>query len=44
MGYTSTKTKDMDNLDHFKKVIKTWEPDNCGCSLCKVYIERVGFL
>ena len=38
------KLKNIDNLEHFKKEIKTWTPDNCPCRLCKVYIESVGFL
>ena len=38
------KRKNIDNLEHFKKEIKTWKPDNCPCRLCKVYIESVGFL
>ena len=36
--------KNIDNLAHFKKAIKTWKPDNCTCRLCKVYIEYAGFL
>ena len=32
------------NLDTFKIKIKKWKPENCPCRLCKVYIERVGFL
>ena len=38
------KLKNIDNFEHFKKEIKIWKPDNCSCRLCKVYIERVGFL
>ena len=38
------KLKNIDNLDHFKKKIKTWTPDNRPCRLCKVYIESIGFL
>ena len=38
------RLKNIDNLEHFKKEIKTWKPDNCPCRLCKVYIESVGFL
>ena len=38
------KLKNIDNLEHFKKEIKTWTSDNCPCRLCKVYIESVGFL
>ena len=35
--------KSIDNLEHFKKEIKSWKPDNCPCRLCKVNIESVGF-
>ena len=35
--------KNTENLEHFKKVIKTWKPENCPCRY-KVYIESVGFL
>ena len=28
--------KSIENLDHFKKEIKTWKPDNCPCRLCEV--------
>ena len=38
------KLKNIENVEHFKKEIKTWKPDNCPCRLCKVYIESVGFL
>ena len=38
------KLRNMDDLESFKKEIKTWRPDNCPCRLCKVYIEGVGFL
>ena len=40
----SKKLKNIDNLEHFKKEIKTWKPDNCPCRLCKVYNESVGFI
>ena len=32
------------NSDTFKIKIKKWKPENCPCRLCKVYIDRVGFL
>ena len=38
------KLKNTDYLEHFKKEIKTWKPDNWPCRLCKVYIECVGSL
>ena len=42
--YDQKKLNNIENLEHFKKEIKTWKPDNCPCRLCKVYIESVGFL
>ena len=36
--------KTIGNLDTFKVKIKKWKPENCPCRLCKVYIDRVGFL
>ena len=38
------KLKNIENLEHFNKEIKTWKPDNCPCRLWKVYIEDVGLL
>ena len=36
--------KVIQNLDTFKIKIKKWKPENYPCKLCKVYIDRVGFL
>ena len=36
--------KNIENLEHFKKEIKTRKPDNCPCRLCKVYIKSLEFL
>ena len=33
------KLQNIGNLEHFKKEIKTWKPDNCSCRLCKVYMK-----
>ena len=38
------KLRNMENLENFKKEIKTSKPNNCPCRLCKVCIEYVGFL
>ena len=38
------KLNNIENLEHFKKDIKTCKPGNCPLRLCKVYIESVGFL
>ena len=36
--------KTIKNLDTFKIKIKQWKPENCLYRLCKVYIDRAGFL
>ena len=36
--------KNIENLEHFKKKIKTYKPDNCPYKLCKVYIEGIGLI
>ena len=38
------KLRNINNLESFKKEIKTWRPENCQCRSCKMYIEGVGFL
>ena len=38
------KLKNIGNLEHFKKQVKTWKPDNCPSRLCKVYIESARLL
>ena len=43
MGYTARKNKNMENLENFKREIKTRKPNNCPSRLCKVYVEGVGF-
>ena len=40
----SNDYKTMQNLETFKIKIKKWKPENCPCWLCKVYIDRIGFL
>ena len=36
--------KTIQNMDTFKIKIKNWKAKNCPRRLCKVYIDRVGFL
>ena len=38
------KLRNIENVENFKKEIKTWKPINCPCRLCKVYIEGAEFL
>ena len=33
-----------DNLQIFKKKIKSWKPVGCNCNIFKTYIHHVGFL
>ena len=35
--------KKLENLELFKKSIKSWKPDNCPCELCRVYLKGVGY-
>ena len=32
------------SLNSFKQGIKKWNPSNCPCRLCKIYIQNVGFI
>ena len=36
--------KEIDSINEFKYVIKTWKPDLCSCRLCKVYLQNIGYL
>ena len=32
------------SLKSFKQGIKKWNPSNCPCRLCKMYVQNVGFI
>ena len=34
----------LETLNKFKKEIKKWKCDACPCTICKTYIQRVGFI
>ena len=36
--------KEIDSINEFKQVIKTWKPHLCSCRLCKVYLQNIGYL
>ena len=36
--------KDINDLDKFIKAVKQWKPEDCPCSLCKFFVQNVGFL
>ena len=36
--------KQKESLTAFKNAIKTWNPHNCPCILCKKYVAGMGFI
>ena len=36
--------KEIDSINEFKHVIKTWKPELCSCRLSKVYLQNIGYL
>ena len=32
------------SLNEFKRKIKLWKPEGCTCRMCKVFVEKVGFI
>ena len=36
--------KGTDTFLQFKDKIKKWNPQNCLCRLCKIYLQNVGFI
>ena len=32
------------SLNRFKQSIKNWNPSDCPCRLCKIYVQNVGFI
>ena len=43
-GSIPSHMKEIDSINEFKHVIKTWKPDLCLCRLCKVYLQNIGYL
>ena len=41
---TPAYTKELDATEKFKIAIKNWKPESCPCSLCKVYLQNIGYL
>ena len=36
--------KEIDSINEFKHVIKTWKPHLCSCRVCKIYLQNIGYL
>ena len=41
---TPTHTKGLDTIDKFNIAIKKWKPESCSCTLCKVYLQNMGYI
>ena len=38
------RLRTLETLNKFKKEMKSWKCDACLCRMCKMYIQRVGFI
>ena len=43
-SYMSSELKESMPLNVFRSKIKSWKPDNCPYKLCKIYLQRIGYL
>ena len=43
-SYMSSELKASTSLNEFRSKIITWKPENCSCKLCKIYLQRIGYL
>ena len=40
----TTAMRNIKTPEEFKKKIRQWNPNNCPCRLCKIFIQNIGFL
>ena len=40
----SPYTKELDPTDKSEIAIIKWKPESCPCSLCRVYLQNIGYL
>ena len=38
------ETKNSSTVEMFKNNIGEWEPNDCDCKLCQVYLYRIGYV
>ena len=43
-SYVPSELKESTLLNEFRLKIKTWKSENCPCKLCKIYLQRIGYL
>ena len=36
--------KQVKSINEFKAKIRNWKPVKCPCRLCKVYVQRIGYV
>ena len=36
--------KEAESVDKFKFKIRKWKPVKCPCRLCKIFIQRIGYI
>ena len=41
---SQVEVKETETSLQFKAKIKKWDPQNCPCHLCKIYLQNVGFI
>ena len=39
-----SELKESTSLNEFRSKIKTWKPEDCPYKLCKIYLQRIGYL
>ena len=42
--YMPSELKESTSLNEFRSKIKTWKAENCPCKLCKIYLQKIGYL
>ena len=43
-SYMSSELKESMSLSVFRSKIKSWKPEHYPCKLCKIYLQRIGYL
>ena len=44
MEYAAIEMQESETVFEFKSKVKSWNPINCPCKLCKTYIGGIGYL
>ncbi len=39
-----SEIRDAESVDKFKHLIRKWKPSSCPCRLCKVYVQKLGYI